>query len=80
MKALELVLLLQPECVFSLLNNSFNTRQEFVMEDFSELDGICGNSGRSVGKIEGKVGKIGGKSRIKRKEIYVNFQAICARA
>ena len=47
------------ERVFSLLNNSFNTRQESVMEDYIELhmhnyDGVCGNLDRSVGKIGGK--------------------------
>ena len=41
-QAFKLVLLVQPssgaaECVFSLLNNSFNARQESAMEDYIEL-------------------------------------------
>ena len=41
-QAFKVVLLVQPspgaaECVFSLLNNNFNTRRESAMEDYIEL-------------------------------------------
>ena len=41
-EAFKLVLLVKPlsaaaECVFSLLNNSFNTRQESAIEDYIHL-------------------------------------------